>query len=1399
MKGEGALENLASLVDELPKKGGPSPARLRRKRHERPSKVSVQSAVVFPECFAEVTRLAGSKSADDARKRAALEAVASTLPDNARSASGAKAAGIYLASLIVALRQVLASFSPKVSQAAVKQSKKNSAKLSKKQQRLQQAREERGMLEMSAMDARESTLPSKDVEMIAQDSIPEPCEQEELSEDARFIANIVYLISLAVRSSSRNLLNAKARDILIPIREALAIPSPSPLLARHAATVISSVISVLDAPAWSSVSSDISFAYLTLLSIAASSTAKNRRKAREELVNLLRKVPVSYFRSSCSRVAVSWFERTTDFLVNECSKITHANAKDRQGKLITQLLHHVSVFRYFVFACNSSECALIAKQLVTLAQSPIREIFPFCHDGLAFLFSVPKNVTNDAGLLASVYVNMVAETFSTGLPDCETWLQSQHPKILLRDAEKLLAAVVASKLPTACSIKSRTSRARALVTMVTGILQYYPHTPPPPSATLEVVRVLVHDIDPTNLSVVEVKQLSHYLHAVVKRKEVSAVPGLLNLLEPLCLTKFQRHWNSLLPIMQDYLAEGSIVVQPQSRELITDFLRKLIEERTAALAANKYALAGQTESLIGSVVRGGGVSYILEILPVEHDEKTLVTNAWVLGILKDKICHAPLMLWKEKFFPLHRQLEESSKKLCDGKRFVESKNVKIYSHQILALLPGLCSNPSDLSHSQAMNIAFAAIHYCITYSESLVQRYGCTALRSLSESIQTACGDDKSASTSGLRSSFSSRLKKLFPFILSLSEKQNPEKRGALLPALTIASQACGDSGLVLNLLRKTIRRFLEAATKDASEMDTTENEDDLQPALFRIRHSASDLSIAIIESGVVEGNASEFDLLKRAVLPLLKSKADSTLQKKAYRILSALINSGAIPLSKDAIAEIVEELVGSAPQVTAGSVSSRLAMIETIIRKLASSVDDELYVESMQHIVSRFLPESVLALKENSVKSRQSGLSLIKSMAEAWNKSEYTDLGLENFLIAIAAGLGGQSPAMVSGTLVAMGCFLQEFKVEVRNQESLATIVDSMFARVTAPSDNEMVDSETESNVVGSPTPGPIAILIRHDALEVQRSAIGVVKVAIAILGSPLSRLLKLLPGFLPSLVATATNSKKREIRLRVKLVIERLLRKCGREVMEDLFPSDHLRLLSSVRKAHEKEKQKRKEERVNKLQAGDGDDDYADFGYESDDSDDEKAILDGNELIARKQRQSIRNSRIVQEKAGEVLDLLGNENIEIDQDLANKASSQPDAPSASRTKSINRNLDTESADAPLVFVEDDDDDKHGKESDGENSDGAEETALTKSFAGRKRRREHNSRNDGYRKKGRSTAAAGAEYSSKKGAGDRKLSNRPDPYAYLPLSSSLKNISSSSVGKGAKAKRRSGKPSSRK
>jgi hypothetical protein len=183
------------------------------------------------------------------------------------------------------------------------------------------------------------------------------------------------------------------------------------------------------------------------------------------------------------------------------------------------------------------------------------------------------------------------------------------------------------------------------------------------------------------------------------------------------------------------------------------------------------------------------------------------------------------------------------------------------------------------------------------------------------------------------------------------------------------------------------------------------------------------------------------------------------------------------------------------------------------------------------------------------------------------------------------------------------------------------------------------------------------VSILLRHSAHEVQKAALGMVMAATSALRTPPARLEAILPAIIPGLVAIAAKSRKKETRLRVRIILERLLRKCGRDSLESVFPPEHAKLLSAVRKQYSRDltkkhesKEKRRLEReqmhgttdavANEEDSSDDDDIVSDS-----DSDLEKEVLDGDALSA-KQRLPMSKRKahglVVREDRDKVVDLL-------------------------------------------------------------------------------------------------------------------------------------------------------------
>lgn len=1376
----GSLPDLGALGASLPtrtRRGKP----LRLPRQRASATGAGTKAPAFPACFSEVTRHARSKLPAHARERATLLAVASTIPSSTAAAGGETAAGVYLAALTLALAEVVGK-TPTRAGSEAKEGEGKKPKLSRKQRKALRSKQEADVQGMSAMDARAGgAKPDADAKMDA-----EQAKEAAPAADAEFAATLVYLVGLSARGASRALVSAKVANILRPVLSVLALPGGGAALARHAAGAFAAVLSQLDASAWGV--SEVPLAYVALIGLAAGKAPKPRRRAREALFALLRSTPPGVLGRHCGRPAAGWFAREM------CRRTAACGAAAGGEDAIAALVHCVNAANWFVPILSDAELAQSAKEIALVLQKDVKGAAPFAYDALAFAFCIPR----DAGLATALVANASAPGHAATRER-----ERAEPRLPQKDAERLLAAAVGLPAPVAAGVDARAARARALATMAGAVHVFYAHTPPPKGVTVHVVDALVAGLDPIALAAPEARVQAAALREVLRLRWVRQAPEVFVTLTEFRTVKYKPHWGTVLPLLKEHMSSGAAVAHPRVQAAVGEFVADLVKMRTEAVANAENATISLAEGLLAAAVRGGGTPALLKSAPMRRDEAELLTNAWALPILADNIRSAPLSLWSTTLAPVQQELESAVEASAKKEHAaVEAQNMSMYARQLLSLLPGLCTNPPDLAQAQSMSVAFQAIHLCFTRSEAAVQNYGASALRALAESM---LAPGATGFGPGTRASFGSRLKKLFGSVVDLAEKISQDRRRPLLQALTAAARAAEDTGLVVALLRKAIRRFLEVAAKPAEAGEGMEDVDAARAGAVKVRHAASDVAIALVESGAIPQDAQEFSLLKRALLPFLQERTDAALQKKAYRAIAALLAAGAFSTSVDGTKELVDELSKSAEEVAPGAHSARLATVEAIMDMCQRSFEEEEQVELIQVCTSTFQAEAVLALRDTSEKTRQAAASSIVAIGKTWAENSSEKLGIDNYFVSIAAGLGGRTPAMVSASLIAMGHFMISFKTEIRSRATLGALCSSFFAQsCAADGDEAMADGEEDGQKVKELThvrPGPIAILLRHESLEVQRAAIGVVKVAITVLGSPQSRLLEIMPGFLPSLVATAAESKKREIRLRVKVVLERLLRKCGREVMEARFPEEHRRLLSSVRKQHEKEKAKKVERRelaamkrserdgeaAEGMDADDGD--GMDFDIDSD-SDVENELLDGNEMLSKKKREKAGEAmaRQMEEPEGEVYDLLASDSINVAH--ANKLTSRARAGGAGKPpgKSTGKKSEKEQEeeDAPLVFMESEDDSDRAEN--GSDAELDEIEALSKekppAVVGRKRRRKE--ADDGGGKKARGNL--GEEYRSKRAAGDVKRAGRPDPYAYVPLGGSVE--ATGRTKKGAKAKR---------
>lgn len=1375
---------VADLEQSLPS------ARTRRRMHaeKNPTKPMPSS---LPACFADVWRRRQSALPAHKRERASLEAVASTIPEDARGFSGSAAAAVYLAALCAALERLISTTTARrVRSIGVEGKDKSLSKKDKKKIKRRQLEAESAVQGMSGLDVTASALAAKKNDSHMKDDEDEQGDDKvEGDDDTELSASLIYLIGLAARGCSPAILNAKCEYSLELVMHAFDHFGEHSTLARHSSAVFATILSSLAQPAWSK--PVIQRSYLYLLRQTTDTEAKARRKAREALDALLRCPRGGVIRAKTSSAAAAHY-------VSELK--LHSDILDRlDGDTVMEkvvnpvsLIHLVTSIERFAGYLKPQDASLIAKEIVLITVKNLPEVTTFLLLALWALFKhkipLDERSTKDSQV-------------GTFLPQ--------------GDLGKIVCAVMRHDIPEDSSNELIISYARCLANGAAAYSEYFLHSPPSSEFILKPVEKLVQAILSSNGNSNVNRNIAGSLQTLLSEKWFIGKPEILKMLQPIVDKSYRSTWPQCMPVIRKYLEQSMTSGRHNMGIAVSHLLKTTVRMREKAALEHDQKTGDLLQSLIAASLRGGGGAQLLIVCEPKYDVKQHITNAWILPVLRENLCGAPLSLFEQKLIPIAQKLQSVRRDLSEGNRVVEAKNVGIYESQIWALLPGFCNKPCDLGQDGVLTMAFKAIHQCLTAGNYQVMcPIGIKGLRQLSVSVLDLDPDDPS--TKKKQEQFASRFKKLFRVIAEGLENMSDERRGSMLEAVTLSCRATGSPEIVSGLLKKAIRSLLEMQLKLSTNPGEQEEADAMnidKGQTIRGQHATADLAICIAESKVVPPDAAELDYLTKAMAPFFVDTKETSLQKKAYRAASLLVSLGVMRRDSNLLRTFVKNTAEAGNGVLPGAKAARQGLVCALVDQHLFLQSDSEKLAFLQILNDGFLSEVIMGTRDVSEKGRAASFATLVALARAWNTTvSSSDMaGLQRFITDVAAGLGGKTVSMLAATLTSLGRLLYDFRGETKLDKDLTCFVDSLFA-IVVPENTDMEDVPSEASM--QPTmvqPGPISILLRHNALEVQKAALGVIKVATKVLADPATRLVSVLPGILPGLVHVSARSKKQEMRLKVRVILERLLRKCGRDTLEANFPEEHIKLLSAVRKQHSRDliKKHASKERKRELRAlrnsagvadtmrgsGEGNDIENDIGLDDSDSDIEKDILDGDDMLMLQQ------SKLVSENAntpaeGGVTDLLNPRHSQ----AMKRHGPARDASMQAREErgGIKRERDDGikfTDDGRPIFVESDNESGQvelGSASENDDSDEEQQSRQQKrsgtALSG-KRKRSQMERSE--RETKRVKGSFGQEYKGRKGSGDVKRAGRPDPYAYVPLGMNMLGPGARLGTAGAKRNRR--------
>ena len=515
--------------------------------------------------------------------------------------------------------------------------------------------------------------------------------------------------------------------------------------------------------------------------------------------------------------------------------------------------------------------------------------------------------------------------------------------------------------------------------------------------------------------------------------------------------------------------------------LLTDALPILAESRH--YAKDKTHI----DSILGKAMAVLGPQNFFKVLPLNLEADG---RAWLLPIMRDHVTHTQLAFFVNELLPLSEKFFPNS--------VGESNEAKVYRvviDQIWSSLPGFCTEPTDLRAS--FTPEFAELLANVLYQQPDLRSVVCKALRNL-------CAN-----------TYMSKFALNFLLVLfNVFSQTAPEFRDSIM--LTIkAFLSITTPGDLQTAFNKVLTIFSDSLAVDGAE----------------VKHTAMDLVNAFVPH-------VDLDLIW-AVFLAQSASTDSTMQKKAYKLLCAIAVFKPDFLQRK-FPELQKALL-DAKNVVQSVRKDRLSALVAVVKLLPR--------EHLQFI-PMILSEAVLCTKEQNEKARGSAFDLLVVMGERMKGGGRVqnslldttmadaDASVQEFFVMVQAGLSTSTPHMVSATVTALARLLFEFKDEL-SPEFIKEMLDDMDPILTSKN------------------------------REVARSALGFYKVVLIslpvdVLSSRLEDLVTHLLGW--------SHEHSRDFKTKVKFMLERMVRKFGFDQIEPLVPEADKKLMANIRKTNER-----------------------------------------------------------------------------------------------------------------------------------------------------------------------------------------------------------------------------------
>mmetsp|Transcript_17936 Transcript_17936/g.69484 ORF Transcript_17936/g.69484 Transcript_17936/m.69484 type:complete len:1045 (-) Transcript_17936:34-3168(-) len=565
------------------------------------------------------------------------------------------------------------------------------------------------------------------------------------------------------------------------------------------------------------------------------------------------------------------------------------------------------------------------------------------------------------------------------------------------------------------------------------------------------------------------------------------------------------------------------------------------------------------ELALAAAINGLGVDEFLSVLPLNFGLAVEDENRreWLLPVLRAHVCRARLATFGQTLLPLANQIKEQGLAARREDRPVQAKHCAVLYHQIWSLLPAFCNLPTDTVENFRH---LAKVIGGLLASDQSLQIIICNALQALIQNFQKvidsqAVGDDDEeeggrrqkgsfkdivAEVQGDRSvpvqeayaslkAVAAFSKNFLPILFNIFKTQchsNPNKNTVRNKAVllnTIEAFVLISPPDISNTFFKEVMTKLLAASS-AEEQAESAMSDDTEDAALAVQRKQKQVLTDLAVVFIRRLSDANIEFLYKVIKPQISSSKDATLQKKSYKVLKNMC-AHRKEFVQAHTTELLAFLFNTLAKSSASSKKGRLRCL----RHLVANVDRQ---SIMTLARSPLVAEVVLCVKEPNAKARAEAYALLVDIARA--ATGVGSLSVTEFLSIVAAGLAGTTPHMISATVQSLARYVHVF----RNRIDLQFLTDLLES---------------------------VLLLFTSRSREIVKSCLSFAKVAAV--SYPVALLEDHLAKVVGALLIWANDTKNR-FRLKVRVVLERLIKKYGYERIEPLIPEDQHKFVANIHK---------------------------------------------------------------------------------------------------------------------------------------------------------------------------------------------------------------------------------------